>query len=107
MAGMLHYDRPPGVASYGALGHVLRPLPIYFLPQAVNCLRFCFWRNTFLLVYEISPGTSERICAKFDQKVYLVSRSDEFEGQGQRSRSPRTKDGIFGHFGGLRAVYVW
>ena len=36
----------------------------------------------------------------------LVPRSDEFEGQGQRSRSPGTKTAFFGPFGGLRVVYV-
>ena len=35
--------------------------------------------------------TAERICAKFMRKTCLVGRSDEFEGQGQRSRSPGTK----------------
>ena len=34
---------------------------------------------------------------------------DEFEDQGQRSevKVARDKNGIFGPFGGLRAVYVW
>jgi len=40
--------------------------------------------------YRIS-GTAEPICAKFTGKTCLVPRSDEFEGQGQRSRSPGTK----------------
>jgi len=36
-------------------------------------------------------------------------RRDEFEGQGQQSKIKvnRDKNGIFGPFGGLRAVYVW
>jgi len=57
------------------------------LPQAVNCGMFCFWRrqSVFLLVYKISRGTTERICAKFTRKTCLVPRSDEFEGQGQTS----------------------
>jgi len=37
----------------------------------------------------------------------LVPRSEEFEGQGQRSRSPGTKTSFFGPFGSLCAVYVW
>jgi len=39
----------------------------------------------------------------------FIPRSDECECQGQRSkvRSPATKNGILGPFGGLRAVYVW
>ena len=32
-------------------------------------------------------------------------RSDKFECQGQRSRSPGTKTAFFGHFGGLRVVH--
>jgi len=27
--------------------------------------------------------------------------------KGHRSRSPGTKNDIFGHFGGLRVIYVW
>jgi len=58
-------------------------------------------------VWNIS-GTVERICAKFTRKTCLIPRSDEFEGQGQTSRSPETKTAfIFGPFGSLRAVYVW
>jgi len=36
-------------------------------------------------------GTAERICAKFTVNMCLVPRSDEFECQGQRWRSPGTK----------------
>ena len=48
---------------------------------------------TFLFVYEISreSGTAERICAKFTGKTCLVHHLDDFECQGQRSRSPWTK----------------
>ena len=59
----------------------------------------------FLFVYEISRGTTEWIRAKFTWKTCLAPRSEEFEGQ--RSRSPWTKNGIVGHFGGLCVVYVW
>jgi len=75
---------------------LIRSLNIYvwsILPHAVNCGRFCFWRRQygfFMFVYEISPGTAEQICAKFTRKMCLVPRLDEFESQGQRSRSPRT-----------------
>jgi len=39
----------------------------------------------------------------------LVPRSDEFEGQGQRStvKVTRDKNGTFGPFDGLREVCVW
>ena len=47
----------------------------------------------FVCVWNIS-GTIECICTKFAWKTCLVLRSDEFEGQGQRSRSPLTKTGI-------------
>ena len=52
-------------------------------------------------------GTAEWICAKFTRKMCLVPRSDEFEGQGQSSRSPWTKMAFFGPFSGLHVVYVW
>ena len=62
----------------------------------------------FVSVWNIS-GTAERIWAKFTRKTGLVPRSDEFEGQGQWSKVKVTRDknGIFGPFGGLRAVCVW
>jgi len=39
----------------------------------------------------------------------FVPRTDEFKGYSQRSKVNVTKDknGIFGPFGGLRAVYVY
>jgi len=37
-------------------------------------------------------GTAEWICAKFTGKTCLGPRSEEFECQGQRSRSPGTKN---------------
>jgi len=51
-------------------------------------------------------GTAERICDKFTGKTCLVPRWDKFEGQGQSSRLPGTKNGIFGPFGG-RVQFVW
>jgi len=60
----------------------------------------------FSFVYEISRGTAERICAKLTWMTRLGPRSDEFEGQGHRSRSPGTKTAFFGTFGGLGAVHV-
>jgi len=39
-------------------------------------------------------GIAERICAKFTRKTCLVLRSYEFECQGQRSRSPGTKNAL-------------
>jgi len=61
----------------------------------------------FLFVCEISPGNAKWICTKFTWKTCLVPRSDEFEGhdQGQRSRSPGTKNGIFRPMHALRFVY--
>ena len=53
--------------------------------------------------------TAEWICSKFTRKTCLVSArtSSKVRVKHQRSRSPETKNGIFGPFGGLRAVYVW
>ena len=44
----------------------------------------------FVCVWNIS-GTAKRICTKFTQKMCLVLRSDEFEGQVKRSKSPGIK----------------
>ena len=54
-------------------------------------LTTCF----FVCVWNIL-GMAERICAKFIRKTCLVPhpRSDEFECQGQRSRSPGTKNAL-------------
>ena len=47
-------------------------------------------------------GIVELICAIFTQKMCLVPLSDEVEGQGQRSRSPGTKNGVFSGYLGHR-----
>ena len=52
--------------------------------------RNCDFSVFFVCESNIS-GTAERICAKFIKKTCFVPRSDEFECQGQRSRSPGTK----------------
>jgi len=56
----------------------------------------------FVCVRNIS-GTAERICVKFTPKTCLVTRSDEFESQGQWSKVKVTRDknGISGPFGGI------
>ena len=79
---------PPNRAGH----YILQLWFLLSLPHAVNCGRFCFWRRQsvfFVCVWNISE-TAERICAKFTWKTCLVPRSDEFEGQDQRSRSPGT-----------------
>ena len=94
--------------------HNFLNIAIHLLPHAVNWVRFCFGDVTFFFVcvcvWNIS-GTVEWICAKFTRKTRLVPRleSEEFEGQGQKSKVKVTRDKncIFGPFGGLRAVYVW
>jgi len=64
-----------------------------YLPHAVNCGRFCFWRRQFVFcvcvcvcVWNISE-TAERICTKFTRKTCHL---DEFKGQGQRSKVTKT-----------------
>ena len=52
-------------------------------------------------------GIAELISDKFTCKTSLVPRSEEFEGQNQRSRTPGIKNSIFGPLSGLSAVYVW
>jgi len=58
------------------------------LAHILVCLFFCL----FVYASNIS-GTAEWICAKFTRKTCLAPCSDEFECQGQRSRSPGTKTG--------------
>jgi len=43
-------------------------------------------------IWQWTAGTAERICAKFTRKTCLVIRSDEFECQGQRSKTKVTMD---------------
>jgi len=80
-----------------------------FITTCSELRKVLFWASLvcsffFVCVRNIS-GTAEQICTKFTQKMCLVPRLDEFEGQ--RSRSPGTKNGIFRSFDGMRAVYVW
>ena len=53
-----------------------------------------WWVLVFVCHSNIS-GTAERICTKFTGNTCLVPRSDEFECQGQRSRSPGTKNALY------------
>ena len=69
-----------------------------WLPHAVNCVRFCFSAvcDYFLFFFHFVcesyiSGTAERSCTKFTGKTCLVPRLDEFECQGQRSRSQGQK----------------
>jgi len=95
-----------------ALNMAMKDITIYvLLPHAVNCGRFCFGAVSlwfFVCVWNIS-GTAERICAKFIWKTCLVRRSEEFEGQGQRSKIKvhGQKTTFLGPFGGLLAYYIW
>jgi len=61
--------------------------------QTVAHLSYC-WALVCLCMKYLR-GTTERICTKFTQNTCLVPCSDEFEGQGQKSRSPWTKTSIF------------
>ena len=73
-----------------------------WLPHAVNCVRFCFLVlsvTIFVCVWNMSC-TAERIHAKFTGKMCLVSHLDEFECQGQRSRSPGRKTGFLSDISG-------
>ena len=45
-------------------------------------------------IWQWIAGTAKRICAKFTR---LVLRSDMFECQGERSRSPETKNALCTH----------
>ena len=45
----------------------------------------------FVCVWNIS-GTAERSCAKFTRKTCVIPLSEEFEGQGQRSKVRVTRD---------------
>jgi len=59
-----------------------------------------------LFVYEISLELLTGFMP-YSQGRRVWSLPDEFECQGQRSRSSGTKTAFCCHFGGLHAVYVW
>jgi len=54
---------------------------VLFSARSVTFLFFFVWESNIL-------RTAERICTKLTRKTCFVPCSDEFEGQGQRSRSP-------------------
>jgi len=77
-----------------------------YLPHAVNCGRFCFWRRQFVVfcLYEYLGNRWTDLCQIHTEDVFgppqgLVWRL--------RSKSPWTKLAFFFPFGGMRAVYVW
>ena len=72
-----------GVADWLLLPHASKVL---FLALSVTGFVCFFVCHSNIL------GTAERICAKFAEKTCLVPRLDEFKCQGQRSRSPGTKN---------------
>jgi len=55
-----------------------------------NVSEYLYSLYAFVCESNIS-GTAERVCAKFARTTCLVPRADEFECQGQRSRSSGTK----------------
>jgi len=59
-----------------------------------SLLVLCMIFHFFICASNIS-ATAERICAKFTGRTCLVPRSDEFDCQGQMSRSPGTKSVLF------------
>jgi len=78
--------------THGHHRHSHLVMTICQLPQrllhAVNCGRFCFWlRQSVVFVYVRNiSGTAERIYAKITLKTCMVSRSEEFEGQGHQGQ---------------------
>jgi len=56
---------------------------VLFLAPSVCGFLVCVWNIS---------GTAEWICAEFTQKTCLVSRSEEFEGQGQKSKDKAIRD---------------
>ena len=90
LAGSTCHSPPDWTISIGCF--------FQYLSHAIgsNCARFCFsavcdFLFCFFVCESNISGTAERICAKFTGKTCLVPRSDEFECQGQRSRSQGTK----------------
>ena len=87
--GILNLNSSPGMKLHCRWLQILRSSAFAsaFLPHAVNCVRFCFGAvcDFFVCVRNISR-TAKRICAKFTETTCLVSRSDDFEGQGQFRR---------------------
>jgi len=76
------------------------PLRRYQGVISARCVRLCLVKTSLALFWCLFlsesniSGTAERICAKFTGKTCLVPRWDEFEFQGQRSRSPKTKNAL-------------
>jgi len=69
----------------------------FFTPWLlINVVTTCKWDSVysavcgFFVCYSNILGTAECFCTKFTGKTCLVPRSDKFECQGQRSRSPGT-----------------
>jgi len=60
------------------------------------CFLFFLFSSSFVCASNIlgMAVCCERICATFTGKTCLVPRSDEFECQGQRLRSPGTKNAL-------------
>ena len=84
-------------------------ISIRFLPDAVNCVRFCFWRrqSAFLFVYEISRELlNEFVPNSHRRRVWSLARMSlkvKVKGQGHQGQ----KMAFFGPFGGLHAAHVW
>jgi len=81
----------------------------YYRTQVRRKVLFLALSVTFLFVHEISREPLNRIAPNSQGRcVWSLARmSLKAKVIRQRSRSPWTKNGIFGFFGGLRVVYVW
>jgi len=80
-------------SSRAYTSHLTTCMPCFIISRSELRKVLFFWRRQcvfFVCAWNIS-GIAERICTKSTWKTCMVPRSDEFEGQGQRSRSPGTK----------------
>jgi len=83
--GLIFFSSTTGLLAEGALLPLRRLFEVSIIITARSELRkvlFLAPSVCFVFVYEISPGTAERIWTKFTRTTCLVPRSDEFEGQG-------------------------
>ena len=90
--------------------HITSSAPISFLLHAVNCVRFCFlalWLITarksgsvfrvvceFFIFFDFFLWNSWTDLRQIHKRTCLITRSDDFACQGQRSRSPGTKNAL-------------
>jgi len=99
------YERTFHCQSFVALCSLSLYLVVSFLPHAVNCGRFRFWRrqSVFCLCMKNLGNRWTDLRQIHTEDVFGLSLGRVWK-WGQRSRSPGTKTAFCGRFGGLRGL---